>query len=97
MTTPGTIAIPRLRAFCQDAFEWAGLSPADAATGADALATTDAWGTFTHGSKVMRGYLRRLKAGGLNPAGRPGVVSEGRPGRSWTAIPRLAWSPPCSP
>ncbi len=77
MTTPGTIAIPRLRAFCQDAFEWAGLSPADAATGADALATTDAWGTFTHGSKVMRGYLRRLKAGGLNPAGLPGVVSEG--------------------
>lgn len=77
MTTPGTIPISQLRAFCQDAFEWAGLSAADAATGAEVLTTTDAWGTFTHGSKVLRGYLRRLKAGGLNPAGQPGIVSEG--------------------
>jgi ureidoglycolate dehydrogenase (NAD+) len=81
--TPGTIPVSRLRAFCQDAFERAGLSPSDAATGAEVLSTTDAWGTFTHGSKVLRGYLRRLEAGGLNPAGRPAIVSEGQ---AWAIV-----------
>jgi len=28
------------------------------------LSTTDVWGVFTHGSKALRGYLRRLRAGG---------------------------------
>ena len=41
------------------------------------LSTTDAWGVFTHGAKALRGYLRRLRSGGLRPRGRPGVVAEG--------------------
>ena len=77
--TPGrTISIPRLKAFCSDAFERAGLSPQDADTGAEVLSTTDAWGVFTHGSKVLRGYLRRLAAGGLQARGRPRLTSEGQ-------------------
>lgn len=53
------------------------MSEADAATGADVLSTTDAWGVFTHGTKSLAGYLRRLKAGGLRAQGRPRIVAEG--------------------
>jgi LDH2 family malate/lactate/ureidoglycolate dehydrogenase len=53
------------------------MSETDAWTGAEVLATTDAWGVFTHGCKSLYGYLRRLHAGGLNPTGRPTCVSEG--------------------
>jgi ureidoglycolate dehydrogenase (NAD+) len=73
----GTIALPQLRAFCRDAFARAGMSGPDADTGAEVLSTTDGWGVFTHGSKALRGYLRRLRAGGLQPGGRPGIVAEG--------------------
>lgn len=76
-TTAGTISLAQLRAFCVDAFERAGMSRSDADIGAEVLSTTDAWGVFTHGSKALRGYLRRLQAGGLRPRGRPGIVDEG--------------------
>lgn len=66
-----------LHRFTARAFERLGLSKADAATGADVLALTDAWGTFTHGTKCVRGYLRRLKIGGLRAQGKPRVVAEG--------------------
>ena len=69
--TPATISLPQLRAFGRDAFERAGLNGPDADTGAEVLSTTDAWGVFTHGTKALRGYLRRLRAGGLRPRGRP--------------------------
>ena len=49
----------------------------DAATGAEVLSTTDGWGVFTHGSKALRGYLRRLQAGGLRARGRPAIAAEG--------------------
>jgi ureidoglycolate dehydrogenase (NAD+) len=75
--TPGTITLPQLRAFCRDAFERTGMSGPDADTGAEVLSTTDGWGVFTHGSKALRGYLRRLRASGLRAGGRPGIAAEG--------------------
>lgn len=66
-----------LRRFTAKAFQRAGMSDTDATLGADVLALTDAWGTFTHGTKSLRGYLRRLKAGGLRAKGKPRVISEG--------------------
>ena len=66
-----------LHDFCAEAFRRAGLSAIDARTGADVLATTDAWGVHTHGSKLLRGYLKRLIAGGLKPHGQPQVAAEG--------------------
>lgn len=78
-----TITIPHLRTFCSSAFELAGLGAADAATGADVLSTTDAWGVFTHGSKSLRGYLKRLQGGGLRPGGIPQAVREGP---SWALV-----------
>ncbi len=72
-----TVTYDALHAFTQAAFQAAGMSESDAATGADVLATTDAWGVFTHGTKCLAGYLRRLQAGGLRPRGVPRVVAEG--------------------
>ena len=71
------IAVDDLRAFCLEALAKAGVGAADARTTADVLVTTDTWGVHTHGVKALRGYVRRLRAGGLNPRGRPAVVSEG--------------------
>ncbi|MDB6031497.1 MAG: Ldh family oxidoreductase [Verrucomicrobiales bacterium] len=72
-----TVHFDALHAFTKDAFESAGLQPPDAVTGADVLATTDSWGVFTHGTKSLAGYLRRLQTGGLRPRGIPRVASEG--------------------
>ncbi len=72
-----TVPFAVLDRFCAEAFRRAGLSDADAVVAADVLATTDAWGVSTHGTKLLRGYLRRLQAGGLRPQGRPHVVAEG--------------------
>ena len=71
------VSFDALHRFTADAFRSAGLSDADATTGAEALATTDAWGVFTHGTKCLAGYLRRLKAGGLRVHGVPRIVAEG--------------------
>ena len=66
-----------LRQFVASTLTSVGLSPADADTGATALATTDAWGVFTHGTKCLAGYLRRLKTGALRPRGVPAVAAQG--------------------
>jgi LDH2 family malate/lactate/ureidoglycolate dehydrogenase len=72
-----------LHAFTSEAFRRVGLSDRDAATGADVLVTTDAWGVFTHGTKSLNGYLRRLKAGGLRPQGQPRIAAAGG---SWAIV-----------
>jgi len=71
------VSIASLHRFTVEAFKRVGLSPEDSTVGADVLTTTDAWGTFTHGTKLLRGYLRRLKAGGLRFHGRPRLIAEG--------------------
>src|SRR5512139_1101688 len=71
------LTYPSLHRFVVEAFKRAGVSDTDARVTADALAMTDAWGIFTHGTKNVRGYLRRLKAGGLRASGRPRRVAEG--------------------
>jgi LDH2 family malate/lactate/ureidoglycolate dehydrogenase len=72
-----TVSIESLHRLCFDAFVNAGMSADDAAVGAQVLSTTDSWGVFTHGSKALRGYVRRLYAGGLNPRGRAAIAAEG--------------------
>jgi ureidoglycolate dehydrogenase (NAD+) len=71
------ISIENLSAFCVGALRNCGVDEADSRLTAEILTTTDAWGVFTHGTKALRGYLRRLKGGGLTPRGTPSVVTEG--------------------
>ena len=77
LQSPRTISFDALHRFTAAAFQAAGLSVEDASTGADVLTMTDAWGVFTHGTKSLAGYLRRIKAGGLRARGVPRVVAEG--------------------
>jgi len=69
--------VDSLRAFCEAALRQAGLSSADAKTAALALVTADAMGVFTHGTKLLAGYLHRLKGGGYRATGTPRVEREG--------------------
>ena len=55
----------------------AGLSETDATTTADALVETDTLGVFTHGTKLLAGYLKRLKGGGYRAQGVPRIEREG--------------------
>lgn len=54
-----------------------GVGAEDAADTAAALVTTDGMGVFTHGTKLLAGYLRKLRGGGYAAAGRPGAQREG--------------------
>jgi LDH2 family malate/lactate/ureidoglycolate dehydrogenase len=62
---------------CLDVLTQVGVGAAEAQTTADVLVTTDSWGVFTHGVKALRGYVRRLRGGGLLATARPEVVAEG--------------------
>ena len=71
------IAVADLHQFCVEALLKAGATEAHARTTADVLVTTDSWGTFTHGTKALRNYVRRLRGGGLRANGNPHIVKEG--------------------
>ena len=60
-----------------------GMREEDARITADVLVTTDSWGTFTHGTKHLGSYLRRIRAGGTDPRAVPEVVAEGP---SWALV-----------
>ena len=72
-----TISAASLRRFINDACLAAGLAPEDAQTTTQVLVTADEFGVSTHGVKLLPAYMRRLRAGGANPRGRPHVLREG--------------------
>ena len=78
-----TLPLEQLHAFCQAAMERAGADNEYARTVADALTMTDSWGTFTHGSKLLFDYLRRVKAGGMSLTNKPFVS---RSGPAWAMV-----------
>lgn len=77
------VPVDALQLFCVTALKQAGLSSVDAETTASALVTTDTMGVFTHGTKLLGGYLSRLRGGGYRAAGVPKIEREG-PG--WAVI-----------
>jgi ureidoglycolate dehydrogenase (NAD+) len=77
------VSIESLRSFCIAALEQVGLNAADAQTTADALVTADTMGVFTHGTKLLIGYLNRLRGGGYRVAGKPRIEREGP---AWAVI-----------
>lgn len=85
MTMPSsrTVSIDELRQFCLDVLTKLGADMEYAAVVADAMATTDSWGVFTHGSKLLAAYVRRIKAGGIRVDCLPTVI---RSGPSWSIV-----------
>src|SRR5262245_54619323 len=77
----GTADVPRIEAaalagFVKRAFEAAGLPPADADILAGLMVEADLRGSDTHGVIRLPLYLRRLKAGGVNPRPNIRIVQE---------------------
>ena len=69
--------------FAVRALRAVGVRDDDARTTADVLVMTDTMGVFTHGTKSLRGYVRRLRDGGLRADARPAEV---RDGPAWALI-----------
>src|SRR5688572_26748552 len=75
MTSP--IAISELQRFVEACLLASRLSETDARLTADALVTTDAMGIFTHGTKLLAGYIKKLQGGGYLAKARPRIEREG--------------------
>lgn len=77
------VPVAVLREFVVAALRTTGLSEVDSATTAEALVETDAMGVFTHGTKLLAGYLRKLQGGGYQVDARPSIE---RDGPSWAIV-----------
>ena len=76
-TTAKTVSPKQLSDFCVEALHRCGVSEEHARTTTDVLVTTDLFGVFTHGTKLLKGYVRRLRAGGLQCDVSPEICKEG--------------------
>lgn len=72
-----SVPIDDLLQFCQQCLQSVGLSAGHAGDAARALVTTDAMGVFTHGTKLLAGYIRKLQGGGYNATAEPRIEREG--------------------
>lgn len=71
------VSVDDLKSFCVEAMLRAGAKESHARTVADVLVMTDTWGTFTHGTKLLRDYVKRVKSGGLRSDTDPFVTASG--------------------
>lgn len=78
-----TVTVEGLLRFSQSCLQRAGMSALRANEAALALVTTDAMGVFTHGNKLLAGYIKKLQGGGYVATAEPHVEREG-PG--WAII-----------
>ncbi|MBM3700931.1 MAG: Ldh family oxidoreductase [Actinobacteria bacterium] len=72
-----------LKVFCISAMEKVGMSIEDAEITADVLVTTDLFGIYTHGTNNLRNYIKKIKAGGIDPKAIPQIIAEGE---NWTLL-----------
>ncbi|MCA9074769.1 MAG: Ldh family oxidoreductase [Planctomycetaceae bacterium] len=77
MSEGRTISIAELQQFVQSCLTSVSLESEQAEESAKALATTDAMGVFTHGSKLLAGYLKKLQGGGYVASAQPTIEREG--------------------
>ena len=66
-----------LTAFCITAMRKSGVNEEDARLTAEVLITTDMMGTFTHGSRQLRGLMQNVRSGRLNAAAHEEIVADG--------------------
>jgi ureidoglycolate dehydrogenase (NAD+) len=70
-----------------------GIRDEDARLTAEALVTTDTWGTYTHGTRQLRGLMKNVRLGAIDPAATPRVVGEGP---SWAIMDACSSMPPAA-
>lgn len=71
------VASQDLAAFCIEAMRLSGLNEEDARLTAEVLVKTDTLGTFTHGTRQLRGLLKNIRAGRLNATAHEKIAAEG--------------------
>ncbi len=74
---PTRVTVQDLSAFCLEAMHRAGLNDEDAQLTAEVLVSTDTLGTFTHGTRQLRGLLKNLRNGRLSAAAHEEIAAEG--------------------
>lgn len=73
----GKISVENLEKFCITAMNKSGMKKKDSQITAKVLVTTDTWGIYSHGTKQLYNYIKKIKAGGINPRATPEIVHEG--------------------
>jgi len=68
--------VSALQDFISSAFRAAGMSPKDAAIGANVLVRTEARGFVTHGVRHVARYVRAMQAGGVDPRASFEIIRE---------------------
>ena len=64
----------KLKCFCEIALVKAGLSMGEALIVSEVLVTNDEMGVNSHGTTLLRNYIRQLMAGGVNTNAEPTIV-----------------------
>ena len=78
MAVSGMKVAPQdLAAFCIEAMRISGLNEEDARLTAEVLVTTDTLGTFTHGTRQLRGLLNNIRTGRLSATAHEEIAAEG--------------------
>lgn len=81
-----------LTRFCLEAMRLSGLNAEDARLTAEVLVTTDTLGTFTHGTRQLRGLLKNVRSGRIRPTPTKQWPPKGPPG-PWST-PKTPCPPP---
>jgi LDH2 family malate/lactate/ureidoglycolate dehydrogenase len=76
MAAEARVTAEALRRFIAGIYERVGVPPEDAAAVAALMAEADLNGSDGHGVFRLPQYVRRLRAGGMNPRARPRIVEE---------------------
>jgi ureidoglycolate dehydrogenase (NAD+) len=71
------IKLEDLKDFCEKSLVKEGMSVENARITAEVLSETDAFGTHSHGTKNLHGYIRKFRVGGMDIKAEPEVVKEG--------------------
>ena len=77
------IAVADLTDFVTECLRSTGLSDADCRVTSEALVSTDLLGVFTHGTKLLVGYLKKLQGGGYPISA---VPRNEREGPAWAVV-----------
>lgn len=77
MTSDKPIAFEELHRFVSRSLATTSMGDEQAQVVADTLTSTDAMGVYTHGTKLLIGYIKKLQAGGYIPSAKPTIERQG--------------------
>jgi ureidoglycolate dehydrogenase (NAD+) len=77
------VDVKQLETFCIAALMKVGVIEESARITAKVLVTTDTFGTHSHGTYHLANYVKKIRAGGIEPKAKPVVISEGQ---GWAMI-----------